>query len=269
MARARNIKPGFFKNEQLVELLYEYRLLFAGLWTLADREGYLEDRPKRIKMEIFPGDDVNVEKGLDALAKQGLILRYTSGEERYIHICKFLEHQHPHHKEPPSTIPKPGASPGFDGDGTAVKPETERQCMDEKPGANPGRASVQPGSDPADSLNLIPDSVQNTSSARADMPPGFMRFWAAWPKSARKVAKAACAKRWRSRGLEASADAIVENVRAMCASRQWRDGFEPAPMTYLSQERWQDGDESAAPDWWVAQGYGSEDLAKRDGRCAA
>ena len=50
MARSRNIKPGFFKNEDLLDLPYEYRLLFVGLWTLADREGYLEDRPKRIRM---------------------------------------------------------------------------------------------------------------------------------------------------------------------------------------------------------------------------
>ena len=265
MARARNIKPGFFKNEQLVELPYEYRLLFAGLWTLADREGYLEDRPKRIKMEIFPGDDVSVEKGLDALEKKGLILRYTVDSAGYIHVCKFLEHQHPHHKEPPSTIPKPGASPGFDGDVTAVKPETERQCMDEKPGANPGRASVQPGSDPADSLNLIPDSVQNTSSARADMPPGFLRFWSAWPKSDRKVAKAECSKRWRSRGLEARADEIVAHVEAMRESRQWRDGYDPAPLTYLNQRRWEDGAADVPKPSWLVEGYGDEAAARRDG----
>ena len=44
MARARNIKPGFFKNELLVGLPYEYRLLFIGLWTIADRDGRFEDR---------------------------------------------------------------------------------------------------------------------------------------------------------------------------------------------------------------------------------
>lgn len=164
MARARNIKPGFFKNEQLVELPFEYRLLFAGLWTLADREGYLEDRPKRIKMEVFPGDDVNIEKGLDALAKAGLILRYEAAGDRYIHIIKFLEHQHPHHKEPPSTIPKPGASPGLDGHATHTEPRTWPPCKGTKPGASPGQARGEPQSSPGltrlipDSLNLIPDS---------------------------------------------------------------------------------------------------------------
>ena len=53
MARARNIKPGFFKNEFLADLPFETRLLFIGLWTLADREGRLEDRPRKIKMELF------------------------------------------------------------------------------------------------------------------------------------------------------------------------------------------------------------------------
>jgi len=48
MARSRNIKPGFFRNEMLAECSPLARLLFAGLWCLADRFGRLEDRPKRI-----------------------------------------------------------------------------------------------------------------------------------------------------------------------------------------------------------------------------
>ena len=52
MARARNIKPGFFTNDELVELPFATRLLFIGLWTIADREGRMVDRPKKIKMEI-------------------------------------------------------------------------------------------------------------------------------------------------------------------------------------------------------------------------
>lgn len=111
MARARNIKPGFFKNEDLAELAYEYRLLFIGLWTMADREGYLEDRPKRIKMELFPADNVDVETGLAQLQKLGFIYRYTVGESRFMCVCNFLEHQYPHHLEKPSTIPKPECNP--------------------------------------------------------------------------------------------------------------------------------------------------------------
>ena len=65
--RARNIKPGFFKNEDLAECSPWARLCFAGLWTLADRDGRLEDRPKRIKAELFAFDAVDVDPLLGEL----------------------------------------------------------------------------------------------------------------------------------------------------------------------------------------------------------
>jgi hypothetical protein len=61
MARARNIKPGFFLNDELAECEPLARLLFAGLWCIADREGRLEDKPKRIKVEILPYDDCDID----------------------------------------------------------------------------------------------------------------------------------------------------------------------------------------------------------------
>ena len=122
MARSRNIKPGFFKNPEIAELCFQDRLLFIGLWTLADRDGYLEDRPKRIKMELFPADNVDVESGLVALESLGFITRYSVGESRFMHVCKFLEHQHPHHLEKPSTIPKPETNPGQVSDKTQCNP---------------------------------------------------------------------------------------------------------------------------------------------------
>jgi len=103
--RARNVKPSFFQNEQLAELPFEARLLFAGLWCLADREGYLEDRPKRIKMHIFPADMLDVEPLLVGLAEQGLIVRYGDAAGRYIHIPNFSKHQRPHINEARSKIP--------------------------------------------------------------------------------------------------------------------------------------------------------------------
>lgn len=110
MSRARNIKPGFFTNEDLVSLPFATRLLFAGLWTMADRAGRLEDRPKKIKIEIFPCDDVNIEEMLDQLAGKAFILRYSVFGVSYITIQKWEKHQNPHPKEKPSEIPAPIAS---------------------------------------------------------------------------------------------------------------------------------------------------------------
>lgn len=77
------------------------------------------------------------------------------------------------------------------------------------------------------------------SSGEPDLLPGFVRFWDAWPKSDRKVAKAECAKRWKKWSLEAITDQIVAHVEASKRTRQWVNGYEPAPLTYLNQRRWQ------------------------------
>ena len=105
MARARNIKPGFFRNADLVELPMEARLLFIGLWTLADRAGRLEDRPKQIKMDVFPADSVDVDGALDLIDATGMLARYEVGGKRYIQITNFTKHQNPHRDEKASTLP--------------------------------------------------------------------------------------------------------------------------------------------------------------------
>lgn len=80
-----------------------------------------------------------------------------------------------------------------------------------------------------------------SSPSRDDVEPsGFDRFWNAWPTTERKVAKAKCAERWKKARLDSVVQAIVEHVDAMRDSRQWREGYEPAPLTYLNQRRWED-----------------------------
>jgi hypothetical protein len=107
MSRIRTIKPEFFLHEGLAELSPVHRLLFVGLWTLCDREGRLEDRPKRIKAMLFPWDDLEVDALLADLDASGFVQRYEAGESQYLAIPAFLKHQRPHPKEAPSTIPAP------------------------------------------------------------------------------------------------------------------------------------------------------------------
>lgn len=108
MARARNIKPGLFKNEVLGVADPLYTLLFQGLWLLADREGRLEDRPLRIKAEVFPyRDGIDMGAMLGWLAKAGFIRRYQCGELALIQILNFTKHQNPHKNEPESIYTPP------------------------------------------------------------------------------------------------------------------------------------------------------------------
>lgn len=105
--RSRNLKPGFFKNEDLLEIEPLGRLLFQGLWCMADRDGRLEDRPKKIKIEVLPCDNCNVDKLLEILDKKGFILRYKISNIKFIQILNFKKHQSPHMKEQNSIIPEP------------------------------------------------------------------------------------------------------------------------------------------------------------------
>lgn len=107
MARARNIKPGFFTNDKLAELPALTRLLFIGLWTIADRAGRLEDRPKRIKAEVLPYDDCDIDAMLADLDRLGFIQRYEAAGAGAIQIVTWDKHQNPHIKESESTIPAP------------------------------------------------------------------------------------------------------------------------------------------------------------------
>lgn len=78
--------------------------------------------------------------------------------------------------------------------------------------------------------------------------PGFVTFWASWPKSSRKGGKAECEKLWRTQRLEDLAQVIVEHVKAMAKTEGWtKQGgeFIPAPLVYLRGKRW-DGAEVGA-----------------------
>jgi hypothetical protein len=160
MARARNIKPGFFRNADLAEMPVEARLLFIGLWTIADREGRLEDRPKQIKMEIFPADSFDCNLLLDSLASAGMVDRYEAGGKKYLSVVNFTKHQNPHRDEKASTIPPPVRTSTVSGATTAEHHANTVQTQFEHH-ANTVAIGLIPDS-------LIPDSlIPETNTALA------------------------------------------------------------------------------------------------------
>jgi len=171
VARARQLKPGFFKNEDLARCTPWARLMFEGLWTLSDREGRLEDRPTYIRGEVFPHDNVDAEALLVELAdlkdhfnRPAFIVRYQVGDCKYIQIINFAKHQNPHVKEPASTIPAPGLS------GASTR---RARC---KPGADTVHAPDQHRASRASSLFPLPssltvDSLQVLGDTTPELPP--------------------------------------------------------------------------------------------------
>jgi len=110
MARKRMIDPSFWTDEKLGLLTPMHRLLFMGLISNADDEGRLQGHPALVKSLIFPYDiDIThqqVEEWLFDLHKEGLILIYEVGKQRYIWIPNFLKYQQIN-RPTPSKLPAP------------------------------------------------------------------------------------------------------------------------------------------------------------------
>ena len=160
--RARNIKPGFWVNEDLGRCDPQARLLFAGLWCLADRQGRLQFRPARWRAELFPYDTDCDVYGLfqQLLDCGGLVQLYEIEGVQYVEITNFLRHQTPHRNEKASVIPAPAPARADQGQ-TKDRPRTDQGQTKDSPG------TVQGCLNP-DSRILIPESSSSPARATGD-----------------------------------------------------------------------------------------------------
>lgn len=206
--RARNLKPGFFTNPELAACDYAARLLFAGLWCAADREGRLCDRPAKLHLEVFPGDtDVDVEDLLQQLAEQQLINRYEVSGLRIIEIPTFAKHQRPHHREKPSELPP--SQPQADEDGLSGR------VMGDTIG------TAEPAAEPPAAADRVPVQASLPDMQLAGVP------------SQPRLPKEDIAQAWQSICVPAGAAAFyewtparVKKLRTRC--REDRRRFDPA-----------------------------------------
>ena len=96
MARKRMIDPNFWRDEKLGECSIQERLLFMGLISNADDEGYGRANPKLLKADIFPYDDLrvsDVEKWLSHLGGLNIVALYEYNGQTYYYLPNFLRHQ--------------------------------------------------------------------------------------------------------------------------------------------------------------------------------
>lgn len=224
--RARGIKPGFFKNEILADIGPCGQLLFEGLWCLADREGRLEDRPRRIQCEIFPYYEPNpsVDDLLQSLAEKGFIVRYSvnGSSSAYIQIINFKKHQTPHIRESASILPSP-----------------EQGTAKAQPRHSLGECQTSPRSpDFLTPDSLIPDSNKRHCPSYDGL---FEVFWKNYP---RKEGKAGAYRVWKR--LKNHSE-IIEKMKITLPKQKvsfnWtkeNGQFIPLPKTYLTNGRWED-----------------------------
>lgn len=153
MARTRNIKPDDFLDDVLgaEDFPIEAHFLRVGLNCLADKEGRLEDRPQKIRAQIFPyRSSLDVETLLARLVQANSIRRYSVGGQRFIQLVGFAESQNPHPNEAKSRLPGPELHDGGIDTPAHVITGAIQKPREDTPGrhliSDPGSLISDPGS---------------------------------------------------------------------------------------------------------------------------
>lgn len=111
MSRIRTVKPELFRHEELYEAEKEtglpLRVAFIGLFTVADREGRFKWRPRSLKLDVLPHDELDFSVVLAALVASGLVVRYDVDGEQFGYIPTFAKHQVINQREAQSSLPPP------------------------------------------------------------------------------------------------------------------------------------------------------------------
>ena len=94
MPRIRTIKPEFWSDEKLSELVAIDRLVFLGLIGMADDYGRLHDNLKVIDAFVFPNSSETVRESVANLSRIGRIRRgKASNGKAVIEIVNWAKHQ--------------------------------------------------------------------------------------------------------------------------------------------------------------------------------
>ena len=238
--RIRSLKPEFFDSPSTAAAGPWARLLFMGMWCMADDWGVGPANPKELAASIFPNDDQWTSKELPSLCKEvadsyGVVF-YTHRGRPYFQIPTWEDHQitqrrakrrYPTADDPESVLDQ--ASPEL----PSIRKELPCEDKEKSSSEQGNRGTGEQGNRP--------------SRKRSDeTPEGFDAWWAQWPK---KVAKAAALKAYKTALKKTDALTLGRTAAAFIAAEQ-RKGtaieYIPNASTWLNQERWED-DTSTPP----------------------
>lgn len=143
------------------------RLLFIGLGVEADDKGIFEWKPVTLKMNIFPGDSLDIEALLSELLSAEAICRFEHVGRHYGAIRNFRKYQRP--KTPNDIYPMPTEIAEY------VSFPQKGEKTEDKPPPFPPKEEITP---------QMEDGGGNSSSdANASAPPAYPtdpveRLWA-------------------------------------------------------------------------------------------
>lgn len=219
------IDPNIWQSEDFSKLSNLSKIIFIGLFSLADDEGYGKANPTLIKNSIFPFDEklrtTDIKQSLQEIATNMSIVFYTAEDGKdYYFLSNWSKWQ---------SIQKPTES---------KIPELNDKCT----------VILQDNYSSA-TVGLQPNRKEKNKNRKEDnrkeyMVKCFEEFYAIYP---RKVKKDAAFKSWGKINPDNELkEDILSNLKKQIAFYGWdklksKDmQYVPHPSTWLNNKRWED-----------------------------
>lgn len=233
MSRIRTIKPDFWTDGRIVRLSPFARLLYIGCWnfTLCDT-GHLADDPFKLKLQVLPMDDVDIDALLAELIDSGRLVRVADQDGRtYLHVKRFGDHQ-------------------------KIDPRWKTRCpaCAQKDSLNP--VETHPSlSELAETPELSPTLIlgkegmgresKKTSSPKPSASAEFDAFWRDYP---RKIGKGLARKAFDKALKRTDFQSIMSGLETLRIEVAGKDQqYIPHPTSWLNADRWADEVSTGSP----------------------
>lgn len=264
MARIRSVKPEYWADEDLAGVTRDARLLYIGLWNLADEHGRLRGDPRYVKGQLFPYDDdlspAGVEEFLKELEGASKVLRYRSDGGQYLFLKNLSKHQRLEAEKVPSKLPPPPIGDegsefsqvnGVENSVAQIRADKSARDSDESArGAEDHALLYVTGTMEHGACKPSARTPRSSKPAADGSDPDFDRFWAVYP---RKVEKVDARKAWKAAVKKASVETLIDAARRYAEHKRGTETqFIAQPPTWLNKERWTD--EEPTPDQRRANG---------------
>lgn len=265
----RIIREGILTSEPINSLSERAELFYRRLMSVADDHGRYFANPTLLRAACYPlkVDAVTDKQVAASLAEctsttPPLIVLY--GGDKYLQIANFRQQTRGKSKFPDFAPEKPQVPPNQ----LLSKCKTDAKPMLIPDGGGGGGEVVCGGGGEDD---ILADGKPSADVVRCR----FAEFWQAYPK---KTGRKPTETKWKAKRLDARADELIADVkRRMASDRKWIEGYVPNPLTYLTQERWQDeiqtaGEKQGGGGWLTKTGAyvegdrrATERIMKEDG----
>lgn len=238
MARIRTIKPDFWTDGNMVSLSPFARLLYIGMWnfTLCDH-GHVADDSMKLKLQILPMDNIDIEELLAEIMDQGRVVRVADDEGRtYLLIKRFNDHQ----KIDPRWKTRCPACAHQD----SLKLTGVSASHNETPLSSPKLTLGRDGMG-RDGMGEEGNNTCSPAPPTSERTTRFEEFWTAYP---RKVGKDKAKTKYATAAKRADEQTIIDGALSLANDPNLPEKkYIPHPTTWLERGGW--SDEPLAQRW--------------------